>query len=165
MRKGIRILIFLVLYIIMVSSMDDLFEIKMYIDKNRYGPGEVIDCYATLEYVGENNSINVYSSSPLLNFTIKDDKLFKGDSIVSSILATTTFMKGELVKYDFTKSGGWTEDDPHPDFYEKFHSEKELILPPGTYELSAVLSCSLDEKDIVGSQYKSTVSASIKVAE
>lgn len=150
---------------IMVSSKDDLFKLEMYMEKDTYRSGVPIDCYATLEYVGENNSITVYSSFPLLYFTIKDDTLFKEDSFVHDDLVTTTFTKGQTTKYDYSKSGSWSDDDPNADFYKKFYSEKELILPPGTYEITAVQSYSLNKDNIVDSEYMNTVSTFITVTE
>lgn len=150
---------------IAVSTKDDIFELKMYIDKDTYIQDEIIKCYATLEYIGEEDSIAVYSSDPLVGFSIKDDKYFDGEYAVNDVLITTTFKKGEIVRFDYVKSGGWTAEDPNADFYKSFFSEKELILPIGKYEISTTIACSLDGNDILGSQYKNSVSAYITVTK
>lgn len=148
---------------IAVSTKDDIFELKMYIDKDMYTNDEIINCYATLEYIGEEDSIAVYSSDPLVGFSLKDDKYFDGGYIVNDVLITTTLEKGKIVRFNYVKSGGWTAEDPNADFYKNFFSEKELILPIGTYEISTTIACSLDENDILDSQYKNLVSAYITV--
>ena len=148
-----------------VSTKDEMFELKMYLDKDTYTNNEIVNCYATLEYIGEEDNIVVYSSDPLVGFSLKDDKYFDGGYTVNDILMATTFEKGKIVRFDYVKSGGWTEDDPNADFYEKFFSEKELILPAGTYEISASIACSLNENDILGSQYKNSVSSYITVTK
>lgn len=150
---------------ITVSIKDNIFELKMYIDKDMYIHDEIINCYATLEYIGEEDSIAVYSSDPLVGFSIKDDKYFDGEYAVNDVLITTTFKKGEIVRFDYVKSGGWAAEDPNAEFYKKFFSEKELILPIGKYEISTMIACSLDENDILGSQYKKFVSANITVTK
>ncbi len=147
------------------STKDELFQLAIYLDKDTYSPEENIFCYATLEYIGEKDSITVYSGDPLIGFGIKDDKLFQGGYGVDTILMQTTFRKGQVVKYDFVKSGGWSGDDPNAKFYEEFYKDPNLILPAGEYEISAEINCSLDQDDVVGTQYSQTVSVKIKVLE
>jgi hypothetical protein len=148
---------------IAASMKDEIFELKMYVDKDKYTHDEVISCYATFEYIGEEDSIAVYSSDPLVGFALKDDKYFDGGYFSNDVLLTTTIKKGEILRFNYVKSGGWTGEDPNTDFYQKFYSEKEFILPVGTYEISAVIACSLDINDMLGSEYKKSVAAYIKV--
>jgi len=144
---------------------DDTFELKMYNEKLTYTNDEVINCYATLEYIGEEDSITVYSSDPLVGFALKDDKYFDGGYSSNDELLTTIIKKGEILRFNYLKTGGWTNDDPNADFYEKFYSEKELVLPAGKYEISSTIECSLDSKDIMGSKYKTSVSTYITVVK
>jgi hypothetical protein len=150
---------------IAVSVKDEMFELKLYVDKDIYKEDEIINCYSTLEYIGKEEDITVYSSDPLVGFSLKDDKYFDGGYAVNDELITTTFKKGETVRYDYMKSGGWTADDPNADFYQEFFSERNLILPSGLYEISATINCSLDIDDILGSKYTNSVVANIKVTE
>ena len=150
---------------IAISTKDEIFELKIYIDKDTYSHDEIINCYATLEYIGEEDSIAVYSSDPLVGFSLKDDKYFDGVYAVNDILITTTLEKGKTVRFDYVKSGGWTDQDPNADFYKKFFSEKELILPTGTYEITATIACSLDENDLLDSKYKNFISSYITVTK
>ena len=144
---------------------DEIFDIKLYVDKYEYTEEEIINSYATLEYIGEEDSITIYSADPLVGFALKDDKYFDGLYMSNDILMTTTIKKGEILRFDFSKSGGWSAEDPHADFYEKFYSEKELILPAGTYEISATISCSFDHDDVLGTRYSKSVSTEITVTK
>jgi hypothetical protein len=148
---------------IVASMTDELFDLKLYVDKDKYTDDEVINSYATLEYIGQEDSITVYSGDPLVGFALKDDKYFDGGYFTNDVLLTTTIKKGEVLRFDYVKSGGWTGEDPNASFYQKFYSDKALILPTGTYEISAAIACSLDRDDFLGSEYNKSVSANIKV--
>jgi hypothetical protein len=148
-----------------VSSQDEIFDIRLYVDKEKYSVDEAINCYATLEYIGDKDSITVYSSSPLVVFALEDDKYFHGDYAVNDELITTTFQKGQIVRYDYMKSGGWSADDENATFYEKFYAEKQLILPANSYKISVIVDCSMDINNMLGSKYKHTVSAPFTVGK
>lgn len=145
------------------SMKDEIFQLKLYIDKHQYTKDEIINCYATLEYIGEEDSITIYHGDPLVGFALKDEKYFDGSYGQHTILLSTTIKKGEILRFDFSKSGGWSGDDPNADFYQEFFSEKELFLPEGTYEVSATIECSFDNDDVQGSKYSKSVSAEIAV--
>lgn len=146
---------------ITVIESDDIFEIKLYLDKDIYREDEVIDCYAILEYIGDDDSILVYSSSSLVNFGLIDGKYFDGDYIVNNVLVTTEFKKGKTIRYDFTKSGSWHRDDPYAEFYKKYFEDKELRLPSGEYEIFTEIVCSIGDPGIP--KYKLKAKADIKI--
>lgn len=150
---------------LMAGTKDELFELKLYVDKDRYQEEEAIKCHATLEYIGDKDSIEIYSSDPLVGFALKDDKYFDGGYAVNDELVTSTFKKGEVISYDFCKSGGWDGDDPKAKFYEEFFSDPELKLPPGKYEISATMDGHLDLKNLSGSEYKQSISLNIEVTK
>ncbi len=152
-------------YKVELSSKDELFELKLYLDKDTYTKDEVINCYATLEYIGDEESITVYSGKPLVGFSLKDIKYFDGLILYLELLMPTTLTKGEVIRYDYVKSGGWEEDEADADFYREFYAAKELKLPVGTYEVTVALNCSFDSKDVLNSNYNNKVSASITVTE
>lgn len=150
---------------IIESTIDENFELKIYVDKNIYSTEESIQCYATVEYIGEEDSLTIYSSDPLVGFGLKDDKYFDGGYAVNDELITTEFKKGDVIRFDFMKSGGWDGDDPNADFYKEFYSVKELKLPAGSYEISATIDGSLNVNDMLGTTYKKTVSTKISVTD
>lgn len=148
---------------IKVSSRDKNFELTLYLDSTTYTEKDLITCYATVEYIGDEDSITVYSSDPIVSFTLKDDQYFNGESIVHTILIPITYEKGKSVQYNYIKSGGWSEDDPNAGFYRRFYSNPELLLPAGNYEISATIACSSDINNIPESEFQKNVTVSITV--
>ena len=144
------------------SVNDSVFKLSIYTDKNEYAAGKAVSCYATLEYVGGADSITIYSSDPLVYFTIKGGK-FTGDYAVSDVLISTTFKKNEPVRFDFAKSGGYSADDADAAFWESWYAEPELVLPAGGYTISATVDGFFDEDDYAGSKYTLTAARTISV--
>ena len=145
------------------SSVDDsVFKLSIHTDKNEYTAGESVSCYATLEYVGEADSITIYSGDPLVYFTIQGGK-FTGDYAISDVLMSTTFKKNEPVRFDFAKSGGYSADDADAAFWESWYAEPELVLPAGEYTISATVDGFFDENDYAGSKYTLTAAQTISV--
>jgi hypothetical protein len=47
-----------------------------------------------------------------------------------------SYDRGVATPMRFTKSGGFTDDDPNAPFYRQFDGDPRLILPPGRWRLS-----------------------------
>jgi hypothetical protein len=145
------------------SSVDDgVFRLTIRTDKDEYTAGEAVNCYATLEYVGGADSTTIYSSDPLVYFTVKGGQ-FTGDFAVNDILKTTTFKKGEPVRFDFAKSGSFSADQKDAAFWESWYADPELKLPAGEYTIAATVDGFFDQNDYAGTAYTLTVSAQISV--
>ena len=121
-----------------------------------------MNCYATLEYVGEEDSITIYSGDPLVYFTIQGGR-FTGAYAISDVLMTTTLKKTEPVRFGFVKSGGYSADDADAAFWESWYAEPQLVLPAGGYTVSATADGFFDENDYAGTAYKLTASRKITV--
>ena len=141
---------------------DSVFKLSIHTDKNEYAAGEALSCYATLEYVGDSDSLRIYSSDPLVYFTIQGGR-FTGDYAVNDVLMATTLKKNEPVRFDFVKSGGYSANDADTAFWESWYAEPELVLPAGTYTISATADGFLDENDYAGSKYTLTAAQTISV--
>jgi hypothetical protein len=150
---------------VVVSAKDVNFELKLYVGKYGYREEEAIDCYATLEYIGEEDSITIYHGQPLVGFGLKDERYFDGGYTVLDELITTTLKKGEVVRFDYEKSGGWSADDPNAKFYEDFYTEEALKLPSGEYELSTAIDCSFNESNMIASRYSNSAAVMITVTK
>ena len=144
------------------ASEDETFRITIYTDKEQYSVDEAIACEATLEYLGT-ESLTIYSSSPLLYFYINGGD-FEGEWAVNDMLVTTVFEPDDIVTYDFSKSGGFSADDPNADFWAAYYAEDDLILPPGTYAISAEINGFFDADDYQNSQYiqRATVNVTVE---
>lgn len=144
-------------------SSDGTFEISVYTDKDVYGKDEAVLCWAVVEFIGEGDGVTIYSSDPLVGFGIKDGKYFDGGYAVNDVLITTEFKKDEPETYEYSKSGGWSAEDPNAEFYKEFYAEKELILPSGEYEISATIDGFFNQDDYQGSKYELSASVKIRV--
>lgn len=143
---------------------DSVLELRIYTDKDEYIAGEAVSCYAILEYVGGADSITIHSSNPLVYFTIQGS-VFKGDYAVNDELITTMLIKGEPVRFDFVKSGGYSKNDPNAAFWENWYSDPEVRLPTGEFTISATVSGHFDGSDMNSKPYTLTASKAIAVEE
>ncbi len=144
------------------SVSDGVFSLSVVTDKSEYAAGEAVSCHAILEYVGDANSITIYSGDPLVYFTVTGGR-FTGDYAISDVLMSTTFRKNEPVQFDFAKSGGYSADDEDAAFWESWYAEPQLVLPAGEYTISATADGFFDENDYAGTKYTLTASRKITV--
>jgi hypothetical protein len=127
------------------TASDENFLVKTYIGKLKYREVEEISLYSTIEYIGEKDSIDVWSGDPYFQHVIyKNGEIFSG-GFTEQILKKTELEKGEIYTIPFSKNGGFDENDPDAEFWRDFYSEKELRLPPGEYVFSAITDFTLDE--------------------
>ena len=139
---------------------DKLFDLRLYSDKETYRTTDKIKIWATLKYMGKNSQIKIWHSNPYVSFSISDGKEFNTGNLFDDILTSTILEKDQLYTFDYTKSGGYSEDDPDAGFWKKFYSEKDLYLPEGEYTVTVGGAFSLTE-DIANS--KSNLSKKIKI--
>jgi hypothetical protein len=106
---------------IVASSKDELFELKLYLDKSTYTHDEAIDCYATLEYIGADDSITVYSGDTLVGFIIVDDTYFNegaGGYIINDVRMMTNSKKGKYRGMSIERAPWWDARHPNADFLQ-----------------------------------------------
>lgn len=73
------------------------------------------------------------------------DGLSSGSPIASSDCAQHELPPGEPLVVPFSKSGGWSEEDPNADFLRTYFSEPGLTLPPGTWRIDITTGGTLGE--------------------
>lgn len=141
---------------------NDSFSLSIWVTNSLFGEDEPIEFYATLTNL-TTEEITVLHADPLVVFSIKGEPYFHGDWARQDSLNRTVFAPEEEVEFAFQKSGGWSSDDPNAEFYKLFYSEKDLILPPGDYTLTAQVEYSTDENDMRGTMKTMEASLNIKV--
>ncbi len=141
---------------------DGVFEIRIETDKAAYTADEAIACHATVKYVGGAESITIYSSDPLVGFGVTGGR-FDGTYAVNDVLKSTTFKKGEPVRFDFIKTGGFAAEDDDAAFWERWFDEPAFLLPAGQYEISATIDGFFDPDDYAGTAYTLSASAAVTV--
>ena len=91
--------------------------------------------------------MTVYSGIPILCFSIEGDTYFndgQGGAMVATVLKNYEFSRGEVVRFDFEKSGGFDANDPNADFYNEYFQSDEAVFPSGNYTLYASFEFSSD---------------------
>jgi hypothetical protein len=121
-------------------------------DKLTYRTTEKIRIWGTLEYVGNDDTVTIFSSCPFMIFSIAGgDEIEFGSTLggaVVDVLVTSVLERGRVYHFDFQKIGGWSADDPNADFWETFFSEEDLLLPIGEYTITLIGGFSLSESII-----------------
>lgn len=143
---------------------NEQFELMLYSDKETYKTTEKIKIWSTLKYMGNNNQIKIWHSNPYISFAISDGKEFNTGNISDDILTSTILEKDKLYKFDYAKSGGYSEDDPKAGFWKEFYAEKDLYLPEGEYTVTVGGAFSLTE-DIANSKSNLFKKLKIKVVK
>jgi hypothetical protein len=128
-----------------VQDYNKLFELNLYTDKEIYKTTDKIKIWATLKYIGNDSQIEIWHGKPYISFTITDGKTFETGGMFLDLLTSTILLKDKLYKFDYVKSGGYSEDDPNAGFWRKFYQEKNLYLPKGEYTIKVIGAFSLFE--------------------
>jgi hypothetical protein len=109
---------------------------NLFTDKAVYKTTDAIHIWATLEYIGKGDTIQIWHGIPYMDFFITDGKEFNLSSISLSVLTSSILEKGEVYHFDYGKSGAWDPNGPDAGFWENFYNEKDLFLPAGEYTIT-----------------------------
>jgi hypothetical protein len=125
-----------------VSHNNDNFIMTLNSNRRAYSTTDIIRIWGTLEYVGESDTIEIWSGCPFMQFSIAGgDELDFGSVLIGGqfdVFVTSVLEKGRVYHFDYQKSGGWSGDDPNSAYWENFFSEKDLMLPVGVYTVTMV---------------------------
>ena len=105
------------------------FRLKLHAGKSVYRSDEAIQIHATIEYIGDEDSILLWCTSPdtALMFSLTDGADFNMDPVSLDWYGTDIRLnKGTEYIADFHKSGGYVADDPMADFWREFYDQEEL---------------------------------------
>lgn len=120
-----------------VAQFEDFdFRITLYSEKDVYTDTEELDIWGTLEYIGSEDSIDIYSGDPYMVYIVESDGVqFIGD-LVLTLLMTTTIDKDVIYEFPLRKAGSFSQDDADADFWRDFYSEEKMLFPKGEYQLT-----------------------------
>ena len=124
-----------------VSEIANDFIMTLSSDKSSYSSTDVVKIWGTLEYIGENESVTIWSGCPFMHFSITggfDEYDFDSalGAFQNDVLVSSTLEKGKVYHFDYVKSGGWDGNSPEAAFWTSFFSEEDLILPKGEYAIT-----------------------------
>ena len=104
-------------------------------DKKVYKTTDIINIWGTLEYVGDNDFIEIWHSCPFMLFSISDGNNFDIGGMTIDILTSSILHKNRVYHFDYQKSGGYNENAPDAEYWRNFFSEPDLLLPKGEYTI------------------------------
>lgn len=141
---------------VILTNEDELFRLTVYIERLEYAPDEEIKMHSTLEYIGEETSIDTWGGDPHFIYTIHKGEIAYCSGFWNDVAILTTFKKNEAITYPFHKSGFWNADDPKAVYWESFYKDPELRLPAGEYVFCAFVKFSFDDRRL-SETYKQAV--------
>jgi hypothetical protein len=118
------------------ESFDDNFRVILYSEKDNYSNIEEIDIWGTIEYIGPEDSINIYSGEPCAGFIVESEGIQFISNLVLTILKTTSLEKSVIYEFPLMKVGGFSEDAEDADFWRDFYAEERMLFPKGEYQLT-----------------------------
>lgn len=143
---------------------DAQFKLTIEADQDRYRAGQQLRVTSTLRYLGPNAGIVVSGSGTgLVLFAIqRDDPPLQTEPAGTSDCRRYEVPAGIAVEHPFSKTGGWSEDDPNAGFYRAYFSSPDLRLPAGNWTISA--STNFNEgADCTGPLHNLTASVKVTV--
>ena len=119
-------------------------------DRRTYRAADVIRIWGTLEYVGDQDAIEIWHACPFMIFSISGggeiDVGWNLGGFVSDILASSVLERGRVYHFEYQKSGGFDPSGPMAEFWENFFKEEDLRLPPGEYTVTLIGGFSLSDR-------------------
>ena len=138
------------------SSTDGTFTLTIASPRDHYVAGDPIEASATIEYVGAIPKIQVSGTPGVPGFGVEQ---VGGPNHASPAYRLScvayAFANGQPVAFPFSKSGGFTPDDPSAEFMKAYlniaadHPDPILRLPAGTWRIFADMN--LTEGECAGS--------------
>ncbi len=126
------------------SSTDGTFTLTITSPKDRYVVGSPIEVSATLEYVGASSQIQVSGTPGVPGFGVQRlDGSEHAEPGYRLSCVSYSFDHARPVAFPFSKSGGFTPEDPNAEFMKAYlniagdHADPSLRLPAGTWRIFA----------------------------
>ncbi|CAN5631786.1 hypothetical protein BH23CHL7_BH23CHL7_15090 [soil metagenome] len=112
------------------------FTLTISADKARYTSGEPIGVMARLAYDGDGDKVTLSGSGMILAFSARQlDGELAMAGVRTADCAHHELRRDEPIERPFTKSGGWSRDDPNADFYDQWFRDPVFSLPAGRWEV------------------------------
>lgn len=107
--------------------------------------GQPIEVEVTLTNEGDDPIVLSGSGSGVIFFSVTrlEDGLTLGDSLRSGDCVSHVIR--EPIVVPFSKSGGWSEDDPNADVLRAYFADPELRLPSGTWRIDITVLAAMGE--------------------
>ena len=129
------------------TTRDGMFELSIRSPRDRYAEDEPIEAVATLEYIGDDPSIEAFSYPNMPGFGVEqlDGPYRVGGSGGRASCVVYPFRRGELITYPFAKSAAFSAGDPDEAFIRAYLNlgsdgriDPILRLPAGTWRIFTI---------------------------
>lgn len=127
---------------IRASAADQGFRLTATLPADRFAAGQAIDVATELVYEGPNVGASIWSSgSGPVFFALEqlDGPLEMGGGM-NLDCSEHELRRGVPLRPPFSKSGGFTAEDPNAEFYRRFYVDPALRLPAGRWRVKAIVS-------------------------
>lgn len=127
-------------------SKDGDFKLAVYSDKNKYKENTPIKLWATLEYMGENDQIDIWYDEPIIKLSIYGEgNDFEWKTLSDLLLRTRVMNKNKEISESFKMPEGSIDDIDNEEL-KKFLENSELQLPSGSYKIIASTDFYMDKE-------------------
>lgn len=148
------------------QTQDD-FIFRLISEKEQYEEKEEVILYGEIEYIGEENEIEiVHSSSPIFFNIIEEERQYAVEDIVQDIGVTTVLKQNEPLRIVYEKNAFYDETDPknYIDFVEQLVEQEGF--PIGYYTVTGITNFSVfKNKDENPTPYDMEATIDFKVSE
>ena len=131
-----------------VTHVSNDFIMTLNSDKKVYKTTDIINIWGTLEYIGDNDTIEIWHGCPFMLFSVSDGNKYDLGGMTIDILTTSVLQKNRVYHFEYQKSGGYSADAPDAEYWRNFFSEPDLLLPVGEYTVTLHGGFSLSERVI-----------------
>ena len=127
------------------ETSDENFKIILYSEKDSYSDTEEVDIWATIKYIGSEDTIDIYSGEPYAGYVVESEGVTFISNLAHTLLKTTTLEKGTIYEIPLKNVGGFSNDAEDADFWRDFYSEEKMLFPIGEYQLTFLTDFYIDD--------------------
>lgn len=135
--------------LISASVEDETFRLTITTERSVYTSTEAIPVSATLELLRTEPTTTAGSGSGPVVFGVEQlDGPVDAGPFMTMDCVREDWAPGEVRVVPFSKSGGYSADDPMAPFWIAYFNDADLLLPAGRYRVFAIVDYDLDDCSI-----------------
>ncbi|WP_084243129.1 hypothetical protein [Planomicrobium okeanokoites] len=141
------------------------FIYRLVSEKEEYASGGPVELYAELEYIGEEDSIDIFHAGSAFFFPMEEKtRGYQLDYPMIEPLLMTTITKGEPLRESYTGSGGYSvqDDDRYIEFMKQITSNQ---FPRGYYVVNGYADFYTETADDAQTKYEMHAEVDFKVLD
>ena len=145
------------------ESAKNNFVYRLVSEKEQYTEGKEVEIYAELEYIGEEQSMEIsHAASPFYFPIYEKTRDYSVEYVMNEPLLTTRLIQDEPLRERYSGNGGYSEEDD--DTYIEFvQGVMDNEFPPGFYILSGYADFTAINTDNSSSHYHIPAQIEFKV--